>query len=119
MMLPARRPSKRTEGCVGRFRVSDPVASIGRVSPSLPPPSPTDARALDPDQTKALEHDHGPLLVTGGPGTGKSTLLRERFARLVESGADPERVALVVRSRAAAGPARRALLARLARPLPG
>ena len=40
-------------------------------------------------------------------------MLRERFARLVESGADPERVALVVGSRRARQTARDALIARL------
>jgi superfamily I DNA/RNA helicase/RecB family exonuclease len=89
------------------------------VSVTLPPSKLSDRPPLDPEQTKVLEHDRGTLLVTGGPGTGKTTALRERFARLIESGADPERVALVVRSRAATAPARRALLARLARALPG
>ena len=55
----------------------------------------------------------GALLVTGAAGTGKSSVLRERFARLVEGGADPERVALVVGSRRARQAARDALIARL------
>ena len=73
----------------------------------------------DPQQAQVLDHRRGPLLVTGAPGTGKTAVLRERFARLIESGADPERVALVVRSKGGRGSARRALLARLSRPLPG
>jgi superfamily I DNA/RNA helicase/RecB family exonuclease len=72
----------------------------------------------DPDQTRVLEHARGPLLVTGGPGTGKSALLRERFARLIESGADPERVALVVRTDGARAAARSLLLERLRSSLP-
>jgi superfamily I DNA/RNA helicase/RecB family exonuclease len=72
----------------------------------------------DPEQTKVLQHDRGPLLVEGAAGTGKTAVLRERFARLIESGADPERVALVVRSKQARGAARAAVLERLARPLP-
>ena len=63
----------------------------------------------DPEQARVLAHVRGPLLVTGPAGTGKSATLRERLARLVEGGADPERVALVVRSsgaRAAAADAR-------------
>ena len=55
----------------------------------------------------------GALLVTGAAGTGKSSVLRERFARLVEGGADPERVALIVGSRRARQAARDALIARL------
>ena len=58
------------------------------------------------------------MLVTGGPGTGKTAVLRERFARLLEGGADPERVAFVVGSRRARDEAREALLARFQGSLP-
>ena len=58
------------------------------------------------------------MLVSGGFGTGKSAVLRERFARLVEAGADPERVVLVVGSRRARDEARTALLERLSVALP-
>lgn len=73
----------------------------------------------DPDQAAVLRHDRGPLLVRGAPGTGKSAVLCERFAGLIESGAEPERVGLVVRSKSARALARRFLLQRLSRPLPG
>ena len=66
-----------------------------------------------------LDHEAGPLLVLGGAGTGKTTLLRERFARLLEAGASPERVALVLGSGRARDEARRALLRRLPASLPG
>ena len=59
------------------------------------------------------------MLVTGGAGTGKTAALRERFARLIEAGAQPERVALVVGSRRARDDDRTALLARLDASLPG
>ena len=72
----------------------------------------------DPDQERVLAHNEGALLVAGGPGTGKTAVLRERFARLLESGADPERVALVVGSRRAQAEARDALLARFQGSLP-
>ncbi|MGE5460345.1 MAG: ATP-dependent helicase [Solirubrobacterales bacterium] len=72
----------------------------------------------DPEQRRVLEHDRGPLLVLGAAGTGKTAVLRERFARLVEGGADPERIALVVRSKRDRGSARTALLERLSMPLP-
>jgi len=73
----------------------------------------------DPEQSKVLDQRRGALLVTGEPGTGKTAVLRERFARLIEEGSDPERVALVVRTKQARREARRALLERLSRPLPG
>lgn len=76
-------------------------------------------RTWDAEQRRVLDHERGPVLATGPSGTGKTAVLRERFARLIEQGADPERVALVVRSRAVRADARRALLERLARPLPG
>jgi superfamily I DNA/RNA helicase/RecB family exonuclease len=72
----------------------------------------------DPEQRLVLEHRRGPLLVTGMPGTGKTALLRERFARLIEAGADPERTALIVANRQAKDDARAALLARVHAPLP-
>jgi superfamily I DNA/RNA helicase len=72
----------------------------------------------DADQRRVLEHGSGPLLVTGGSGTGKTTVLRERFARLIGAGADPERVALVVGSRRARDLAREAMLSRLGMALP-
>ena len=75
---------------------------------------------LEPDleQQKILDHLKGPLLVTGGPGTGKTWALRERFARLIETGTDPERVALVVRSKADRRATRAALFDRLGASLP-
>jgi superfamily I DNA/RNA helicase len=75
---------------------------------------------LPPDvpQQAVLAHRDGPLLVTGAAGTGKSSILRERFALLVERGADPERVALVVGSRRARQAARDALIARLPSSMP-
>ena len=41
-------------------------------------------------QRAAVEHPGGPLLVLGGAGTGKTTVLVERFAHLVAQGAAPE-----------------------------
>jgi superfamily I DNA/RNA helicase len=72
----------------------------------------------DREQAAILAHDRGTLLVTGAPGTGKTTVLRERFARLVEAGAEPERIALVVRTKGARAAGRAALLQRLEASLP-
>ena len=70
---------------------------------------------FDDAQEAVLAHDAGPALITGGPGTGKTAVLRERFARLIEAGAEPERTALVLGSRRARDAARAALLDRLRR----
>ena len=72
----------------------------------------------DPRQGETLDHTDGAMLVTGGSGTGKTAVLQERFARLVEAGADPERIALIVGSRRARDEARRLLLERLPLALP-
>lgn len=81
------------------------------LSPPAAPPaaatSPLDA--LDPAQRAAVEHGHTPLLVVAGAGSGKTTMLAARLARLVLDGADPRRVLLLSFSRrAAAAMARRA-----------
>jgi superfamily I DNA/RNA helicase/RecB family exonuclease len=73
----------------------------------------------DQQQQRVLDHRDGALLVTGGAGTGKSAALRERFALLIDGGADPERVALVVGSRRARDRIRSELLDRLSVSLPG
>lgn len=69
--------------------------------------------AADPNQQAVLDHRSGALLVRGGFGTGKTSILRERFLELLAGGADPDRVALVVGSRRARDQARRVLLRRL------
>jgi superfamily I DNA/RNA helicase/RecB family exonuclease len=74
--------------------------------------------APDPEQAGVLSLDRGSVLVTGPPGAGKSALLVERFARLVEGGADPERVLLMVLHRRAGRDARDQLVHRLARSVP-
>ena len=45
--------------------------------------------ALSPEQRAAVEHPGGPLLILGGAGTGKTTVLAERFLHLAH-GAPPE-----------------------------
>ncbi|HEX8205412.1 MAG TPA: UvrD-helicase domain-containing protein, partial [Solirubrobacteraceae bacterium] len=56
---------------------------------------PRDLDALTPEQRAAVTHGHEPLLVLGGPGTGKTRVLVERFAHLVDGGVAPEEILLV------------------------
>jgi superfamily I DNA/RNA helicase len=67
---------------------------------------------------RVLDHAEGALLASGPPGSGKTRSLVERYARLIEAGADPERVLLIVLNRRAAREARAHLLRRLRRSLP-
>ena len=57
---------------------------------------------LSPAQLQAVTHPGGPLLVLGGAGSGKTTVLRERFAWLVAQGHSPESVLVLTYAPAAA-----------------
>lgn len=64
--------------------------------------------SLNAEQRAAVEHDVGeqavrPLLVVAGAGSGKTNTLAHRVARLIQSGADPQRILLLTFSRRAAG----------------
>ncbi len=66
------------------------------------PPGAVDPPLLDATQRAVVDHDHGPLLVLAGPGTGKTTTLVEAVAARVAKGADPERILVLTFSRRAA-----------------
>ena len=63
----------------------------------------------DPQQKLALEHVSGPVLVIAGAGTGKTTVLTRRIARLIQEGqARPDEIlALTYTQNSAAEMARR------------
>jgi len=55
-------------------------------------------RPFEPDerQREAIEHVHGPMLVVAGAGTGKTTVLTRRIARLIREGhARPDEILAV------------------------
>ncbi len=67
--------------------------------PSHPAPFAPDDRQLE-----AIEHTHGPMLVVAGAGTGKTSVLIHRIARLIQQGhAKPEEVLALTYTVAAAG----------------
>ncbi|HEY3189353.1 MAG TPA: UvrD-helicase domain-containing protein, partial [Solirubrobacteraceae bacterium] len=61
---------------------------------------------LDRSQRTAVTHGGGPLLVLGGPGTGKTHVTVQRAAWLIEEGATPAGVLVAALSRPAAAEAR-------------
>ena len=78
--------------------------------PALHDPLPDPYASLNPEQRAAVEHDVGapmprPLLVVAGAGSGKTNTLAHRVARLIQSGADPQRILLLTFSRRAASEA--------------
>src|SRR5581483_524834 len=46
----------------------------------------TSAFQPDPDQQSAIDHVSGPMMVLAGAGTGKTTVLIQRIARLIREG---------------------------------
>ncbi|MFF4227762.1 UvrD-helicase domain-containing protein [Streptomyces sp. NPDC001820] len=66
------------------------------------PPDTVDPPLLDANQRSVVDHDHGPLLVLAGPGTGKTTTLVESVAARVAKGTDPARILVLTFSRRAA-----------------
>jgi DNA helicase-2/ATP-dependent DNA helicase PcrA len=72
---------------------------------------------LTPAQSRAVAHAGGPLLVLGGAGSGKTTVLAERFAWLVaHAGEAPESILVLTPSAGGAASLRRTVEDRLDRP---
>ncbi|MEM8711877.1 MAG: ATP-dependent helicase, partial [Planctomycetota bacterium] len=57
---------------------------------------------LDPKQRAAALYDGGPLVVLAGPGSGKTSVITERIARLIRAGADPRSILCLTFTRRAA-----------------
>ncbi len=70
-------------------------------------------RLPNPDQLAAIEAE-GAVFVSAGAGTGKTTVLVERFARAVERGVDVGSILVITYTERAAGELRARIRARLA-----
>ncbi|GIE83789.1 ATP-dependent helicase [Actinoplanes regularis] len=68
----------------------------------------------DPVQARVAAHTGGPLLVVGGPGTGKTTVLVEAVAARIAEGVDPERILVLTFGRRGAAALRDRIEARIA-----
>jgi DNA helicase-2/ATP-dependent DNA helicase PcrA len=70
---------------------------------------------VDSQWREAVAHRGGPLVVLGPAGSGKTTLVAERFGSLVEQGVAPERIGVVAPSAGRADALRVRIEAALAR----
>src|SRR5262249_20445999 len=72
---------------------SCPDGMLGPVMPAAKPIPRSSGFTPDEQQRAAIEHLRGPMLVIAGAGTGKTSVLVNRIARLVEEGhAKPEEI---------------------------
>lgn len=93
---------------------SSPAAPVffAEASPIAPPPAPAPP-SLNASQRAAAMAGPGPVLVTAGPGTGKTHTLLSRCLTLLEAGHPARHVLLVTFTRKAAGELEERLLATL------
>ena len=78
------------------------------VAPSAPKSTP----ALTTNQLAAVEHRGGPLVMSGGPGTGKTTVLVEAALARIAEGQNPDSILLLTFGRERASELRDAIALR-------
>ena len=72
-------------------RETPPPAAPAVVEPPPPPPG----LALDPLQQQAATAPEGPIIIMGGPGTGKTRTLVSRVKHLLDNGVTPFNITLL------------------------
>ena len=82
--------------------------SFSLVAPSAPKSTP----ALTPDQLAAVAHRGNPLVIHGGPGTGKTTVLVEAALARIAEGQNPDSILLLTFGRERASELRDAIALR-------
>jgi superfamily I DNA/RNA helicase/RecB family exonuclease len=82
--------------------------SFSLVAPSAPKSTP----ALTPDQLAAVAHRGSPLVMHGGPGTGKTTVLVEAALARIAEGQNPDSILLLTFGRERASELRDAIALR-------
>jgi DNA helicase-2/ATP-dependent DNA helicase PcrA len=122
------RDDARRMHLIGRMTAASMVASTGlprgvverQVLDSLllpdveaPRPAANALYSLDRSQAAAVSHSGGPLLLSAGPGTGKTRTLVERILHLVRAGADPASILVLTFSERAAAEASERICAAL------
>ncbi|MEU5782889.1 ATP-dependent helicase [Micromonospora lupini] len=113
---PARGDGVGTSPAGGGASVSDAAAVAaepGSVGDSGPANGDPGFRA-DQVQAEVVGHTDGPMLVLGGPGTGKTSTLVEAVAARVAEGVDPERILVLTFGRRGATALRQRIEARVA-----
>ncbi|WP_406072703.1 ATP-dependent helicase [Micromonospora sp. NBC_01638] len=97
-------------------RVSGPAPGGGPVDGTAGVVLPAEGTGLwvDPVQAEVVGHTDGPMLVLGGPGTGKTSTLVEAVAARVAEGVDPERILVLTFGRRGATALRQRIEARVA-----
>lgn len=96
--------SGKGPGKTGKPAPSSPKKSTGKKSPSADTPSHVqkEDRGLNPEQQRAATAEEKAVLITAGPGAGKTRTLTRRIAWLIrEKGVAPEKIAAITFTRRA------------------
>ncbi|MFI6782693.1 ATP-dependent helicase [Micromonospora sp. NPDC050276] len=101
--VPAGRSAAGVGAPGGPDRVAEPELAVGG-----------SGWRADPVQAEVVGHTDGPMLVLGGPGTGKTSTLVEAVAARVAEGVDPERILVLTFGRRGATALRQRIEARVA-----